>query len=125
MATRLKKMMQPILKQKCSESFKAGFSEGLSKGWQNKLESYENQIKYLKLMVGALTHSKWIPVTEMLPEHFGVYLITVQEETGKRYSDAADYDSFQKRWRAYLHTGPRAEVTHWMPLPEPPKEDLL
>ena len=65
---------------------------------------------------------KWIPVTERLPDKFGEYLVTVQEETGNLYSDYADYDPYQQRWKTGLFLGVRDRVTHWMPLPEPPKE---
>ena len=65
---------------------------------------------------------KWIPVTERLPDKFGEYLVTVQEETGNLYSDYADYDPHQQRWKTGLFLGVRDKVTHWMPLPEPPKE---
>lgn len=66
---------------------------------------------------------KWIPVSERLPEKFGEYIVTVQEETGERYSDYADYDPYQQRWRTGMYLGVRDKVTHWMPLPEPPKEE--
>ena len=63
---------------------------------------------------------KWIPVGERLPEKYGEYIVTVQEETGELYSDYADYDPYQQRWRTGLFLGVRDKVTHWMPLPEPP-----
>ena len=51
MATRLKKVMQPILKQKCSEAFQAGYKKGLDEGWKKKLMSYESEIKCLKILL--------------------------------------------------------------------------
>lgn len=51
MATRLKKVMQPILKQKCSEAFHAGYKKGLDEGWKQKLMSYESEIECLKILL--------------------------------------------------------------------------
>lgn len=64
---------------------------------------------------------KWIPVTVRLPEKFGEYLVVVKKETGEVYSDYADYDLFQQRWTTGLYFEIGSCVTHWMPLPEPPK----
>ena len=65
---------------------------------------------------------KWIPVSERLPNHFGDFIVAVKEGTGNRYSDYASYDPYQQKWRTGLMLGRMDEVTHWMDLPEPPKE---
>ena len=68
--------------------------------------------------------SKWIPVTERLPDTFGTFIVAVRIPTRKRtYSDSADFDPFAKKWTPSLYWGKGMNVTHWMPLPEPPKED--
>lgn len=57
-----------------------------------------------------LEERRWIPVTERLPD-VGIEVLIYSEDDGV----CVDYyggDSF-----GYY------EVTHWMPLPEPPKED--
>lgn len=64
----------------------------------------------------------WIPVTERLPETFGEYLVAVKDVSGQVYSDYADYDPFRQKWTTGLFLGVRDKITHWMPLPEPPKE---
>ena len=51
MATRLDKVMEPILKQKCEEAFQAGYKKGLEDGWKNKLKAYENEIASLKFLL--------------------------------------------------------------------------
>ena len=51
MANRLKKLMNPILKQKCSEAFQAGYKKGMEDGWQKKLMAYESEIECLKTLV--------------------------------------------------------------------------
>jgi hypothetical protein len=64
--------------------------------------------------------SKWIPVTERLPEKGEFVLVfTVDRIVGEAVLD--------KDWQFYWsNTDEYAEplfVTHWMPLPEPPKEN--
>ena len=54
MATRLKKIMQPILKQKCSEAYQAGYKKGLEDGWKKKLMTYESEIECLKTLLKKL-----------------------------------------------------------------------
>jgi len=64
----------------------------------------------------------WISVKERLPEKSGSYLVAI-----KRYSGR--YRVERKQYLAGYWTMKRDEValsekvTHWMPLPEPPKED--
>lgn len=67
---------------------------------------------------------KWIPVTERLPDYFGVFIIAVRMPYREGlFADSADFDPFAKTWIPSLCWGKGYEVTHWMPLPEPPKED--
>ena len=70
----------------------------------------------------AMAEMKWIPVTERLPERFGEYLVAVKGVGGEVYSDYADYDLYRQRWTTGLFLGVKDKITHWMPLPEPPKE---
>ena len=61
---------------------------------------------------------EWIPVTEMLPELNGDYITAIQFEDGDVLVDISFW--FDRSW-----TNPSFEnvnVTHWMPLPRPPKE---
>ena len=64
---------------------------------------------------------KWIPVSERLPNTFGEYIVACKDAFGEVYSDYADYDPFAKRWKTGLFLDNGESVTHWMPLPEPPK----
>ena len=50
MATRLDKIMEPILKEKCEEAFRAGYKKGWEDGCKNKNKAYENEIESLKRM---------------------------------------------------------------------------
>lgn len=66
---------------------------------------------------------KWIPVTERLPEHFGVFIVAIRQPYKERVGkDCADFDPFAKTWLPSMCWDKGYEVTHWMPLPEPPKE---
>lgn len=56
---------------------------------------------------------RWIPVTERLPEVDGKYIVCTAKNS-----------VYCTRWRKdYFGTDFHTHVTHWMPLPEPPKED--
>ena len=67
--------------------------------------------------------SKWIPVTERLPEGDKVVLC-YKANRGIRFGKLLDatyadgVQAFMDRDRAFAFG-----VTHWMPLPEPPKEE--
>lgn len=58
---------------------------------------------------------KWIPVTERLPEKDGIYLTFNKK---KEY----EFRFFQTEKRMWPAVWDEDGVTHWMPLPEPPKE---
>ena len=54
---------------------------------------------------------RWIPVTERLPG-IHIWALVYSEKTGIGF----DFVNSDGMW----HT--KSDVTHWMPLPEPPKE---
>lgn len=78
---------------------------------------------------------RWIPVEERLPEEEGAYIVCVD---GEVKCDAYCMLEGIERWLCYdgsinalyidpysskpLRDGPYPRVTHWMPLPKPPKE---
>lgn len=69
------------------------------------------------LIDNDVTVQQWIPVTERLPECFKRVLVCRKNEdtpiVEQGYKDVGDW------WKVY---GTRTKkVTHWMPLPEPPK----
>lgn len=74
------------------------------------------------LIDNGVTVQKWIPVSERLPVKFGEYIVTVKAPCGTSYSDYADYDPFSERWTTGLFFDIGSKVTHWMPLPKPPKD---
>lgn len=66
----------------------------------------------------ALERMRWIPCSERMPERPGDYQVCTKNEyygtrnVAKRYFNG---DCWSGRW---------TNITHWMPLPEPPEEDL-
>lgn len=80
--------------------------------------------------------SKWIPVTEKLPDKDGDYLV-FKKFAGNAWSDVVSFAkdgrkvgecAFEGKWQnvwyyydsewGYIRTD---AITHWMPLPQPPK----
>ena len=65
--------------------------------------------------------AQWIPVTERLPEENSIYLVRIVSDTAQKKIGLTRY-THQEGWEAasrkIWYT-----VTHWMPLPEPPREE--
>ena len=100
-----------------------------------KRQSNIIQVKDRDLHRAIDAKSQWIPVTERLPEKdievlvfaegkiegfFGDTVIAIS----KRYdfnifTDSEGVEVWQSPWQYFLTD---YEITHWMPLPEPPKE---
>ena len=68
----------------------------------------------------AKSNNGWISVKDRLPKDDGDYLVYTREE----YIGLFWFDRDEKEWTEESDF-PCLEgyVTHWMPLPEPPKED--
>ena len=63
----------------------------------------------------------WISVEERLPKKTGKYLVCTAK---KAVYCAKFYTYFSDRYpHGYFGTDQYTHITHWMPLPEPPKED--
>ena len=78
--------------------------------------------------IEELSKPKWIPVTERLPNCNGCYLVWRPHFFGGEigmpsicYFDGTNtwHDSYGVDFTRILHS---EDVTHWMPLPEPPKD---
>ena len=84
-----------------------------------------------------LASSEWIPVTERLPEEDGYYLVakkifnnSILQKVLSFAKDGRKVDKydFHREWKNVWHYYDSEwgyitvdSVTHWMPLPEPPK----
>ena len=64
--------------------------------------------------------AKWISVKDSLPEELGSYIVAAHDGHVLRVTFA----KWQNRFKRWELTGARAywRITHWMPLPEPPRE---
>lgn len=60
--------------------------------------------------------AEWIPCSERLPENDDYVLCCVRTKAGRQNVVRGYY--MDMRWCC----GMNSNVTHWMPLPEPPKE---
>lgn len=76
------------------------------------------------LIANGVTVQKWIPVSERFPEKCVDYLClcVLTDVNVKPFCMVLRYirdhePHFQYEWNGNI------KVTHWMPLPEPPKED--
>lgn len=80
---------------------------------------YENLADYL--IAHGVTVQQWIPVSERLPEEDGYYLCYVRSclFQDRRYLNILKCDKYGFSDGA-IYTD---NVTHWMPPPEPPKEE--
>jgi hypothetical protein len=77
---------------------------------------------------------RWIPVTEQLPE-IGTYIIAgrMKYDYENEYTHFVDVAYFGPRWNDadcswqtfndWCEGQQEFEITHWMPLPKPPKEE--
>lgn len=75
------------------------------------------------LIANGVTVQEWIPVTDRLPEHRGDVLVCAfwHEKWQTRIGwFAKDMDGWHVKASNEYHID--ISVSHWMPLPEPPKE---
>nr|MBQ1579146.1 DUF551 domain-containing protein [Oscillospiraceae bacterium] len=73
---------------------------------------------------------RWIPVTERLPEILHTVIVSGRmkykwETDFFRFVDVATYSEgeFFETFNDWYEGQDEFEITHWMPLPEPPKEE--
>lgn len=73
---------------------------------------------------------EWISVKDRLPEGYDTYLVLVHGKPNKHITlfEAYELAEYLPSDGWYIETYPDWDepiITHWMPLPEPPKEDDL
>ena len=73
----------------------------------------------------GVTLQNWIPVSERLPEVGTGNVLVARSYKGKPYVDVGEFiNGTACCWGDEYAINPREHITtHWMPLPEPPKEE--
>ena len=109
---------------KCNDAIECDYCE------YNNTTEYVDRACSDRLMLQAadaieeLSKHRWIPVTERLPEVDQPVMICA---FGKSVGEGVyrGHDGFHHVWKMYTSSGTYwdDEVTHWMPLPQPPKEE--
>ena len=64
---------------------------------------------------------RWIGVDERMPEEDEDVLVYIHNYQNETFVDVGYYKSLSKKWACYASTA-QDDITHWMPLPEPPEE---
>jgi hypothetical protein len=67
--------------------------------------------------------SEWISVKDRLPETSELVLQRIDRVDEFPTFDLGLYYPEEKRWINRLSSKYTCTVTHWMPIPEPPKDD--
>lgn len=67
--------------------------------------------------------SNWISVKERLPKTYVSVLVYIPNEKPFPTVREGFYAGDKKGWYAFCHDEKHDDVTHWMPMPEPPEED--
>ena len=73
------------------------------------------------LIAHGVTVQEWIPVTERLPEHGNVVICFMKFGEQR----ILQWDNVSSWWLGYEHGDDwqKADITHWMPMPQPPKAE--
>lgn len=71
-------------------------------------------------LYGALP--KWIPVTERLPKE-GEFVLVYGDLYANKHDGGVIAVSKRMDWNYWQGFGRERDITHWMPLPQPPKEE--
>lgn len=74
------------------------------------------------LIANGVTAQEWISVTERLPEKQADVVALSNKNGGYMFVGYRGYISGEWMENGALHIG---DVTHWMPIPEPPKGDSV
>lgn len=110
---------------KYAEAMKAKIQEKIEfyrRGNAHAPEVYYSDLAFLSAAISALREQEerqWIPVTEKLPEFGERVICTDGHAVFEQYR--AELSCVYGMWDRFGVKSPMQQVTHWMPLPEPPK----
>ena len=78
------------------------------------------------LIAHGVTVQEWIPVNERLPDDSGLTLVRVDFSMWDEKVNVPSLERYVNEEKAWFCDGAKlTNVTHWMPLPEAPKEDTV
>ena len=81
----------------------------------------KDALAYIQQLEAA--QPKWISVEERLPDDRGNFITKIHCDKGD-WIEVNTFDYMEKEWwHDTVNCTVTKFVTHWMPLPEPPKED--
>lgn len=85
----------------------------------NNMDEAANIIESLVVQLEA-AQPKWSSVEERLPEESGSYLVC----TRRSYAFTAHFYLNTNEWKSHFAGSAGKHITHWMPLPPSPKEEV-
>lgn len=105
------------------------YKNGYEKGYADALAFAKNELKPIKESIKALAAfvtdnnvgSKWIPVSERLPKNFISVLVHIPDM--KPCPAVMEAYRFDDGWVTKMAAFDINCATHWMEMPEPPKEE--
>ncbi len=94
----------------------------------NAFDSYENAVMTLHKIEDIPAVNRWIPCSERMPENNTPVLYVWRGQSGAVAVFHGWHFEIRSLGRAWHQSGtgihkPDEEVTHWMPIPEPPSKD--
>ena len=108
------------VREKLAELIKDGIRKGLRASGDGRLDySFEDVADYL--IAHGITLQEWISVDDRLPEVGGYVVCIAKRNPFSRFMPMVARIE-KNGWVNPITEQYISEVTHWMPLPEPPKE---
>ena len=86
-------------------------------------KSLMGRVLYIIDQMPTLTVPQWIRMEERLPGWSGDYICVSRDKNGREWVIPAEWSREMKTWFGRFGEI-KNKVTHWMPLPEPPEEDV-
>ena len=109
-------------------AFKHGYEKGYEAGIAKEKKAYcDGLLDGRRAALECVPLAKWIPVGERLPEKNGRYICNYHFGNNRdmTFTQVLDYYAIDTAPHFQHTLDGIMKVTHWMPLPEPPEEELL